>query len=802
MKSFYHINARTIDECIKLLKDYKGKARMIAGGTDLLGVLEDRILPDYPEAIINIKTISSLNDIQEDAEGLKMGVLVKLADIVKSSIVRTRYKMLAEAAESVATPQIRRMGTIGGNLCQDLRCWYYRYPHHVGGRISCYLKGGKSCYAITGENQYHSIFGGLRVASPPCSVACPGTVDTPSYLNQIREGNLREAAKILLDTNPFPSITGRVCPRFCEQECNRDEFDESVSIRDIERFMGDYILENANKIIKPPEADTGKRVAIVGSGPAGLSAAYYLRVSGHRVTVFDRKEEPGGMLAYGIPAYRLSKDVVRHVVKTIQNAGIEFKLNTHIGKDITLEDLKKEFDSVILASGAWSQASIGVEGEELTKSGLEFLIRVNRGVKEVTGERVLVIGGGNVAIDTARTALRLGSKEVSIIYRRSREEMPAHKEEVDAAREEGVNFYFLSAPLRIIGMNGKVVGMECVRTALGEPDESGRRRPVSIKDSEFMLDADTIISAVGEGPDLSFLDTMKVNITSGRTIDVDPHVFSTNMNGIFACGDVTTGPATVIEAIAAGRRVAIGVDLHLKGEAQAEDKDEKAVKPFLKFNREYLKKISRAKMPRLPIHERGINVEDALGLGLREIETEANRCLNCSCVAVNPSEIAVVLVALGAKIKIAGPMGFKTIPIENFFGSLRNILETDEMVTEIQVPKPPDSAKQTLFKFRLRNAVDFPIVSVASMITIGDGICKDARIVLGAVAPRPIRATEAEQTIKGKAIDAKTAEVAAELAVTGAVPLNMNAYKVKITKTLIKRAILSSFAHSETGVAN
>ena len=178
-------------------------------------------------------------------------------------------------------------------------------------------------------------------------------MDIPSYLSKIREGNLPEAAKILLNTNPIPSITGRVCPHFCEQECNRGEFDESVSIRDIERFMGDYILENANEIIKPPETDTGKSVAIVGSGPAGLSAAYYLRMSGHRVTVFDRMEEPGGMLAYGIPAYRLPKDIVRRVVKTIENTGVEFKLKVDVGKDVTVDDLKKDFDSVFIASGAW-----------------------------------------------------------------------------------------------------------------------------------------------------------------------------------------------------------------------------------------------------------------------------------------------------------------------------------------------------------------------------------------------------------------------------------------------------------------
>jgi len=791
MKSFNHINAKTVNEAVKLLKNQKGRSRLIAGGTDLLGTLKDRILPDYPETIINIKTIPNLDYISEDGGGLKIGALAKLENIAQSQIIKGKYKLLAEAAQSVATPQIRRMGTIGGNLCQDVRCWYYRYPHQIGGRILCYLKGGKGCYALTRENQYHSIFGGLREASSPCSSACPGGVDIPSYLSKIREENLPEAARILLDTNPMPSVTGRVCPHFCEQECNRGDFDEPVSIRDIERFVGDYILENADEIIKPPETDTGKSVAIIGSGPAGLAVAYYLRMAGHRVTVFERREEPGGMLTYVIPAYRLPKDIVRRLVKAIENTGVEFKCKVDIGKDITLDGLKRDFDSVFIASGAWNPVSIGLEGEESTRFGLEFLTNINLGVKEAPGKKVLVIGGGNAAVDVAVSALRLGAEEAIMACLESREEMPALPWEIEQAIEQGVKLMPSWGPHRVLKSDGKVKGVELVRcTAVF--DDQGRFAPTFDNTVKETVEADQIMMAVGYATDLNFIEPgWSLKVEHGL-IAAAPETQATNVPGVFAGGAVTHGPATVIEAIAAGKKAAAAMDVYLKGVgAKAEDKNEKTDKPFLKFNSDYLKKTSRVEMPKLPVAERSIDVEDALGLGLSEIEREANRCFNCGCVSVNSSDMGVVLVALGAQVKITGPRGVRTIPIGDFFGSLRNILEADEMVTEIQIPQPPDEAKQTFLKFRLREAVDFPIVSVASLITIDGGVCRDAKIALGAVAPTPIRAMRAEEAIKGKAIDSATAEAASEAAVIGAIPLSMNAYKVEITKTLVKRAILS-----------
>lgn len=790
MKSFTHINAQSVEDAVTLLKDYRGKAKLMAGGTDLLGILKDNILPVYPEVIINLKTIRGLDSIKEDAKGLKIGALARLKDIAESATVQKSYKLLAEAAEAVATPQIRNMGTIAGNLCQDVRCWYYRYPHQIGGRILCYLKGGTSCYALTGENQYNSIFGASRAAHPSCSAECPGNMDIPAYLCKVREGDLRGAAKILLAANPMPSITGRVCPHACEADCHRGDFDEPVSIRSIERFMGDYILENVNKLIRPPRADTGKRVAIVGSGPAGLAAAYYLRMAGHRITVFDRMGKAGGMLAYGIPAYRLPKDIVARVVKMIENAGVDFKLSVDVGKDVTLEDLRKRFDSIFIASGAWEPLSIGLRGEELTKSGLEFLRNINGAVEEVAGKRIVVIGGGNVAVDAGITAKRLGAKEVILACVESREQMPALEGEIQQALEEGVTVMPSRGPRRVLKSDGKVKGIELIRCT-SVFDNEGNFAPTFDAAVKERVEADQIILAVGQRADLAFIDpAWSLDIKRGLVV-VDKETQGTSIPGIFAGGDVASGPATVSEAIAAGRRAGWAIDLYLKGAREhAAGRYKKTVDPFLKFNPQWLK-MSRTETQMLPIATRSIDAEDVRGLGREGVEREANRCLNCGCVSVNASDIAVVLLAIDAKIKIAGPRGMRTIPIQDFFGTARNVLEADEMVVEIRVPRPPVKARQAFLKFRLRKAVDFPIVSVASLMTVEGGVCKDVRIALGAVAPTPIRATKTEEALRGKAIDEVTAEGAAEAAVVGALPLDKNSYKVEITKTLVKRAILS-----------
>jgi len=785
MKPFKHVNARTVDEAVKLLEG-NGKARLVAGGTDLLSVLKDRILLDYPDTVINIKTVPDLDYIKEDAGGLGIGALAKLEDIARSPLVRRKYKIRAEAAQAVATPQIRRMGTIGGNLCQEVRCWYYRFPNQVGGRISCYLKGGDQCYALNGENQYHSIFGGLRAADTACQSACPAGLAISSYLSKIRQGDLPGAARILLNSNPIPAITGRACPHFCEQACNRSNFDESVSIRDIERFVGDYVLENANEIIRSPETDTGRSVAIVGSGPAGLSAAYYLRMAGHRVTVFERMEEAGGLLTYVIPAYRLPRDVVRRTVEVIENTGVEFRLKVDVGKDVTLDSLKENFDRVFVATGSWNPVSIGLDGEESTVFGMGFLADVHRGIRQAPGKKVLVIGGGSAAIDVAVSSLRLGAEEAIVACLESREEMPALPWEIEQAVEEKVKLMPSWGPHKVLKSGGKVAGMELIRCT-SVYDKEGRFAPCYEDTVKETVQADVIVMAVGYATDLKFAEgALK---TKHGLIIADPETQATSVPGIFAGGAVSHGPATIVEAIAAGKRAAIAMDASLKESGAPDGEDRVVTEPFLRFNNDYLKKTSKLKAPTLPVSERTIDREDAPGSGFSEIEAEANRCFNCGCLSVNASDIAVVLAALSAKVKIVGTEGSRTVPTTEFFGSFRNILKNSEMVTEIQIPPLPDGVRQTFVKFRLRESVDFALASVASVMTIKDGICKDAHIVLGAVAPRPVRATGAEKVLIGQAIDDRQADAAARAALEDALPLGKNGYKVAIARELVRQAI-------------
>jgi NADPH-dependent glutamate synthase beta subunit-like oxidoreductase/CO/xanthine dehydrogenase FAD-binding subunit len=781
---FSHINVSTIEEAVSLLKKSADKACLLAGGTDLLGTMRFEIFRTYPEMVINLKTIPGLDYIKEEDGMVKIGTLTRLKDIADSLIIKNQYAALSEAARKAASPHVREMGTLGGNICQLNRCWYFRKEEN---RFDCMRKGGQTCFAIVGENRYHSIFGGIKAATSPCSIECPGGVDIPSYLSKIRDNDLLEAAKIMLDANPFPSITGRVCPHTCEEGCNRCDYDEAVSIRSIERFMGDYILENQSQIIKPPKTETEKKVAIIGSGPAGLAAAYYLRKSGHKVTVFDRTKKPGGMLSYTIPSYRLPDDIVQREIKVLETIGVQFRYGVNVGKDVSIEYLQKNYNGVFLACGVQNHSSLGIKNEELLVSGLEFLRNARLGTATVS-PRVLVIGGGNVAIDVATVALRLGAKEVYAASLESREQMPAFEAEIETAVAEGVHLMPSWGPHRIIEENGKVSGMELVQCT-SVLDNNGRFSPVYDNNVKKIVNVDQIILAIGQKSDLSFIGPKLSLITKKGLIVVDPENQTTNIPGIFAGGDITTGSASVIKAIVAGRMAATSIDTYLKDTKTKHTVKATRTAGFaLKFNTSSLQKTSRAKIPEIPISERikSLETEDVGTLDLGAFQTEANRCFNCGCFAVNPSDLAPALIVLDAWIVTTK----RRISAEKFWtankGIQSTVLENDEIVTEIQLPELASGVKCAFIKFALRKSIDFPIVNCAAAIG-----ANSAKICLNAVYNKPYRVFEAEKVIKGRKIDESSAEAAGAAGVSDAVGLNYNAYKIQIAKVMVKRAILA-----------
>jgi len=461
----------------------------------------------------------------------------------------------------------------------------------------------------------------------PCMYDCPANNRIPQIFEKIRNGKLEEAAKIFLETNPFPSITGRVCAHFCEEHCNRVEYDEVISIRSVERFLGDYILERKGETgFHEFSAEKDKKVAIIGSGPAGLSAAYYLRKMGYKVTIFESEEKLGGMLTYGIPPYRLPKQTVEKEVAALTKMGIEVKTGTAVGKDVKFEDVQEEFDAVLLATGAWKERDIEIPGEEFMMTGLEFLKGVNEGQKASPGMAVAVIGGGNTSIDAARTLKRLGAKP-TILYRRTEKEMPAVSEEITKAKEDGIEFRILTQPVKASKKNGKVM-LKCIKMRLGEPDDTGRRRPIPIEGSEFILEFDAVIKAIGEKPDTTWIPKIFLNKQGWVKADSATGVVSEN---IFAAGDLVSGPATVVEAIAAGRKAARSINQLLNGEEiKPETSLEKPVK-IEEINVEYYEPKERAKAFEFPPEERtkSLDKDETLAISLEEVESEAHRCFSC-----------------------------------------------------------------------------------------------------------------------------------------------------------------------------
>jgi heterodisulfide reductase subunit A len=480
-----------------------------------------------------------------------------------------------------------------------------------------------------------------RLCKAACMVACPIHTNVSGYLKHISEGRFQDAYMLIRETNPFPSVCGRVCYAPCEKVCNRGQMDAPLAIRDLKRFAVDSF--DIGSLEPPQVAKTDKKVAIIGAGPAGLACAHDVALEGHDVTIFEALPEPGGMLRYAIPEYRLPKAELKREIAYIEKLGVTIKCGVEIGKDINLDTIKSDYEAIFIGTGAPKGLPLGVEGEDLSgvRDGIHFLRSINGGEAVTTGQQVAVIGGGNTAVDCARTAKRLGSN-VKLIYRRTRDEMPAADEEIDALLHEGVEIEFLTTPVHFYEENGKLSKMECIRMELGEPDASGRRRPLPVQGSQWSLPVDTVITALGQATDTSFAGALGVSLGKGETITVEPATGTTNIEGIFSGGDVTTGPAYVVDAIAAGKRAARSISKYLRGETinaeVTEAEPEKLNEAELVEVSKRIEKAGRIHMAEEPIEERiidfrevvlGYTKEDAIGEASRCLAGQIEGCIQC-----------------------------------------------------------------------------------------------------------------------------------------------------------------------------
>ena len=467
----------------------------------------------------------------------------------------------------------------------------------------------------------------------PCKLNCPAHTDCQKYVKEIAEGRFADAVATIMETFPIPSSIGRVCPHPCEKACRRRFVESPISIAHLKYFAADRVRKDGNAHPVKIAAPTGKKVFIVGGGPAGLTAAFKLVQRGHSVTVYDQMPEMGGMLRYGIPEYRLPKAVLKAETDAIAALGVKFVNGFKVGRDGTLESLRGQCDALLVANGAWKSSGMRVKGEELEGvwGGIDFLRAVATGKKADIGERVAVVGGGNTAMDACRTAVRVGAKEVFVIYRRTRAEMPAEEIEITEAEEEGVEYRFLRAPDEILGKDGKVCGMRLQVMELGEPDERGRRKPVPVPGKFEEIQLDSVIAAIGQRNDPEGFESLPQ--TQKGTIVADEATFATSIPGVFACGDaVNKGAGIAIGAIAQANEAALAVDAYLCGREYAPAKPVISEREVSERDFADREKIARVAMPQRPADERRRDFGEVnLGLSEEAAMAEAKRCLECGC---------------------------------------------------------------------------------------------------------------------------------------------------------------------------